>query len=116
MYVPVGLGNTNWTPEWRAYIPRLFQLTMVQIASPTQSISFGLSGGGAFKVIGPGINATGLGNPPTNNWRYFGAQNNGGAITYWMSSQYPAYGNFLIASAPSSLTSPMGERSTYHGG
>ena len=52
MYVPVGLGDTNWTIEWWGYLPRLFQLTMVQIASATQSISFGLSGGGAFNVMG----------------------------------------------------------------
>jgi hypothetical protein len=104
-YVAVSLGDTNWTVDWWAYIPRLFQRTMVQIANLTKSISFGLSGGGAFNVMGSGINVS-LANPPTNTWCHFGAQNNGGTITYWMSPL--SGGTFQMGSATSSFTGPLG--------
>ena len=60
---------------------------MVQIASLSTSVTFGLSGGGAFNCIVQGSsNYTGtLVNPPTNTWCQFGAQcSSAGLISYWI--------------------------------
>jgi hypothetical protein len=85
--VAVGLGDKAWTIQWWAYIPQLRQLTMVQIASPSTSVTFGLSGGGTFNCIVQGSSnwSGSLINPPTNTWCQYGAQcNSSGLISYWI--------------------------------
>ena len=109
--VPVGLGNNTWTIQWWAYIPQLRQLTMVQIASINTSVTFGLSGGGAYNCIVQGSSnwSGSLVNPPTNTWCQYGAQcNSSGLISYWILPTSGGTFQMGTVSTGSALTTALG--------
>jgi hypothetical protein len=91
-------SSSGWTVEWWAYIPRLYQQSMISIVGLDWTISFGLNGGGAFNVQASNNNSLnfGLGQPEVNNWYLFGAQLENGMLTMWMTKGGYTGGNTLF--------------------
>ena len=80
----VSNANGGWTIEWWAKTYRLFQQTMISLSSGTKTVSFGLSGGGAFNCTLSDGTQNSLAQPQVNTWYLFGAQHNGNVINYYM--------------------------------
>ena len=111
LFAPTSLGDPTWTIERWALIPQLRQLTMVQIASLSTSVTFGLSGGGTFNCIAQGSSnwSGSLVNPPTNTWRQFGAQcSSSGLISYWILPTSGGSFQMGTLTTGSALTSALG--------
>jgi hypothetical protein len=77
-------SQNGWTLEWWAYIPRLFQQTMLCLSGSSKSVGFGLSGGGAFNVVTSDNQINSLGQPEVNTWYLFGAQQLGNIMYIYM--------------------------------
>jgi hypothetical protein len=113
-------SSLGWVLEWWGYIPRLFQQTMLAIVSPSKTIAFGLTGGGAFNCVSnDGALNFSLAQPEVNTWYLFGARWLFGTnqMTIYMLKQGTNSGNTMqqISGTAFQHTSPMGSVSLYVG-
>jgi hypothetical protein len=95
-------GTNGWTIEWWAKIPRLFQQTMVSVQTTDQflTVSFGLTGGGAFNMTWNGGTHS-LAQPEVDQWYLYGCMFTPGQALLYMSKQGQ------IATAPTYATVPV---------
>jgi hypothetical protein len=91
-------SSTGWVLEWWAYIPRLYQQTMVALVTPSKTLAFGLTGGGAYNCqSSDGAFNFALAQPEVNTWYLFGARMLYGTstLTIYMVKQGTNSGNAL---------------------
>jgi hypothetical protein len=113
-------SSLGWVLEWWAYIPRLYQQSMLSLITPSKVITFGLSGGGAFNCISSdGALNFSLAQPEVNQWYLFGARWLFGTntMTIYMLKQGTNSGNAMQQTSATAFqhTSPMGSVTLYVG-
>jgi hypothetical protein len=113
-------SSLGWVLEWWGFIPRLFQQTMLAIVTPSKTIAFGLTGGGAYNCMSnDGAFNFSLAQPEVNTWYLFGARMLYGTntLTIYMLKQGTNSGNTLqqISASSFQYTSALGSAALYVG-